>query len=238
MIARPIIVFLLALLVHGGSALAHGFCDDIQPPPRGIDAPTGGYCHQARATFLQNGLVMPDTSSTNLPYTAGAQAPVAFILAIDKLHLPAQHGGSYADVFELDIAHMGGNGPCCGDTRTLAMQILRLADGSSALQWDWHASTPTPSPQDQTVSMPIPATTDMLVVQITPGPNGSRFGVDVQTFDSLQSKRLSEQSAAFSMSVWGDLQNAPMRMRSGVIDGDLAAPGMQTTYWFLSPSVE
>lgn len=243
MLTRLIATVLLVLLLHAGAATAHGFCDDIQPPPRslpaGINVPTGGHCHQTRATFLQNGVVMPDASSVGLlPYMTGTQTPVAFIVAVDKLHLPAQPGGSFAEVFELDIAHTTGTGYCCVDTRVLSMQVLRLANGGAAFEWDWHAASPPPSPLDATVLMPAPATADLLVVNITPSPDWSRFTVDVQAIDSQQSKVLSDQSAMFSMSAAGNLRNVPVSMRSGVIDGDLYAPGMQTSYWFLSPTLE
>lgn len=241
MIARLIVILSLAMLVHIGPAAAHGFCDDIQPPPRGLPAginvPTGGHCHQTRATFLQDGVVMPDASSISLvPYMTSAPIPIGFIVAVDKLHLPARPGGSFAEVFELDIAHTMDNGSCCGDTRALSMQVLRLANGNAAFQWDWHAALP--SPQDATVLMPAPATTDLVVVNITPSADWSRFDVDVQSIDLQQSKILSDQSATFSMSVPSNLRNVPVSMRSGVIDGDLYAPGMQTAYWFLSPALE
>ena len=96
-------------------------------------------------------------------------------------------------------------------------------------------------PENDNVTLPgtgSQAATDLLAVQILPGADGARFDVELQSIDSQRGKLLSDQSATFSMSTATNVRNVPLQMQSGLIDGDLAAPGMQMAYWFLSPAIE
>lgn len=242
--------YVMALLTSGcmlsGSVFAIGFCDNTQ-----IDAPIGsGNCRQARTTTAAHGSVYPSFSDLDMSeYWDHADQPISFTLDIGRLYV----GGSPQDeqrveVLELTAAQfslINSPGGGVSGEHVLTITVDRHPNGTWSLGYAW-LLTPGGWSIVRATSMPsIEAgeeTTDFgplvsrVVVDITPLSGWNQFVVsarpDGMTVGGLQTPSI------FNMPIAGpNARNLPLKLRTGVLGGDLTAAGMQTQYVFTAPYI-
>jgi hypothetical protein len=242
--------YLMGLLVSacmfGQSALASGFCDNTQlpNPPKG-----GGDCQQTRGTE-PIGDALPSYSDLDLStYWDDPNGPtILFTLDIGLLYsgvtaLDEQH----IEVLELGLgqfSHLGSTAGNVSGEHVLTITVDRLPSGSWSLGYAWLAAPANWSivnakfmPNIEAAGESTLFTPDVtrVVVEIRPTRGLQQLVVSAQP--SGPGEFMSGSPATFDMPpVPTAARNLPVRLRTGVLGGDLRA-AIQTHYVFISPLI-
>jgi|GEM_PF-3623183 hypothetical protein len=246
----------LAMAAMCGPAWGRGFCDDVTP--------TGGFCHQTSVTHVGDTsptdgrganaprMIDPDFATLDMrAYPGDQDIPVGFMLDIGNLNLVPGSSDEAVEVLELGIHALSpGNSSAnpTGDDRVLSMAVVRHVDGSWALLFNWLQAAASWSIVDTSASRPaqvltsqqiaLPAAVTRVEVNIEPVGQWASVGASVDAIDPVSGQVLFEKdlAAAFKMPA-AALSNQPLRLRTGVLGGDLWRAGMVTQYWFYSPVI-
>lgn len=237
---------LVSACVLSRSAFAIGFCDD---PQRQLSPIGGGECHQTRATIMADGVVSPSYSDLDMTaYWSGPAGPISFTLDTGRLYLGAALTDEQrVEVLEFGLGQFSQLGSQTGNVsgeHVLTITVDRLPSGSWSLGYTWLAApanwsivsaTSMPSVEAGGETALFAPNVTSVVVDIVPLGGWQQLVVSARPSGRLQGE--TPASSTFDMPPAPTAaHNRPVRLRTGVLGGDLRA-AIQTKYLFTAPFI-